>query len=115
MYRSHKIQIKHGPHYFLIENTARHCNTSNNNNNEILIKCEPLGYTRARHTVQKKKEKKKRLGQYNTNNKLIHGQPAETTYISHSLRPSPPLSLSLTHTHTNTLTHTHTHTPQQVK
>ena len=29
-----------------------------NNDNEILIKCEPLVYTRAQRTVQKKEEKK---------------------------------------------------------
>ena len=39
----------------------------NNNNNEILIKREPLVYTRAWRAVQKK-EKEKRLGQYNSNN-----------------------------------------------
>ena len=32
----------------------------NNNNNEILIKGEPLVYTRARRAVQKKKREKKR-------------------------------------------------------
>ena len=32
---------------------------NNNNSNEMLIKREPLVYTRARHAVQRKKEKKK--------------------------------------------------------
>ena len=45
-------------------------NDNNNNNNEILIKRKPLVYTRARDVVQKKR----RLGQYNSNNKLTHGQ-----------------------------------------
>ena len=43
---------------------------NNSNNNEILIKREPLVYTRAPRAVQKgrEREKKKRLGQYNSNN-----------------------------------------------
>ena len=51
-------------------------NNNNNNNNEILIKRKPLVSTRARLAVQKKRErtKRERLGQYNSNNKLIHGQ-----------------------------------------
>ena len=43
--------------------------------NEILNKCEPLVYTRARHAVHSNKKgnkKRKRLGQYNSNNKLNH-------------------------------------------
>ena len=64
-----------------------------NDNNEILFKREPLVFTRARHAAQKKKKEKKRLGQYNSNNKLIHGQ-----YTSR---------YNLHHTHTHTHTHTH--------
>ena len=82
---------------------------NNDNNNEILIKHKPLVYTRAWHAVQ---EKKKRLGQYNSHNKLIHGQYTSryNLHLSHSLSlPLPPPSLSLSHTHT------HTQTPQQVK
>ena len=57
---------------------------NNNNNNDILIKREPLVYARARHTVQKK-NKSFRLGGYklkkenkkqqldNSNHKLIYG------------------------------------------
>ena len=55
-----------------------------NNDTEMLIKREPLVYTRARRAVQKRKEKRnkekkkkkrrKKLGQYNINNKLIHRQ-----------------------------------------
>ena len=33
---------------------------NNNNNHEILIKCEPLVYTRARRAVLKKKEENKK-------------------------------------------------------
>ena len=66
---------------------------NDNNNYEILTKREPLVY-RAGHAVQRKK--RKRLGQYNSNNKLIHGQYT-SRYNPH-------------HTHTHTYTHTHTHT-----
>ena len=41
-------------------------------NNETLIKHEPLVYNRAWCAVQKKRRGKKRVGQYNSNNKLIH-------------------------------------------
>ena len=37
---------------------------NNNNNNEILLKCEPLAYTRAQHAVQENKKTALRLGQY---------------------------------------------------
>ena len=77
---------------------------NNDNNNEILIKHKPLVYTRAWHAVQ---EKKKRLGQYNSHNKLIHGQYTSryNLHLSHSLSlPLPPPSLSLSHTHTHTNT-----------
>ena len=84
---------------------------NNDNNNEILIKHKPLVYTRAWHAVQ---EKKKRLGQYNSHNKLIHGQYTSRynlhLSLSLSLPPSLSLSLSLSHTHTHTHTHTHRHT-----
>ena len=102
------------------------------NDNEIIIKREPLVFTRARRAVKEKKKKKERLGQYNSNNKLILGQYTSRynlhLSLSLSLPPLPlslPLSLSLslslshTHTHTHTRararTHTHTHTIQQVK
>ena len=42
-----------------------------NNNNEIIIKHEPLVYTRVRRAVKKKEEEeeeKNRLGQYNSSN-----------------------------------------------
>ena len=68
---------------------------NHNNNNETLIKREPQVYTRAWRTVQK--EKKIRLGQYNSSNKLIHAQYT-SRYKLH------------THTHRNSHTHTHTHT-----
>ena len=45
-----------------------------NNNNEILNKLKLLLYTRALHAVQKKKKRRKRLGQYNSSDKPIHGQ-----------------------------------------
>ena len=56
------------------------------NNTEILIKREPLVYTRPRLAVQKKKEKK-RIGQYNSNNKLIRGKNTSryNLHLSHSL------------------------------
>ena len=60
----------------------------NNNDNEILVKRKPLVCTRAQRTVHKKKKKKKeRLGQYNSNNKLIHGQYTSryNLHLSHSL------------------------------
>ena len=76
-------------------------------NNEILIKCEPPVYTRAQCTVQRQKKKRKRLGQYNSNNKLIQGQYIRRYNLHLSLSLS--LSLSLTHTHTHTHTHIHTH------
>ena len=49
------------------------------------MKREPLVYTRARRAVQRKK--KERLGQYNSNNKLIHGQYTSryNLHLSHSL------------------------------
>ena len=74
---------------------------NNNNNNEILIKREPLVYTRAQRAVQRKK--RKRLGQYNSNNKPIHGQYTSryNLHLSHSLSPPPPLSLTHMHTHTH--------------
>ena len=59
----------------------------------------------ARCTEKKKKEKKKerkRLGQYNSNNKLIHGQYTSRYNLHH------------THTYTHTHTHTHTHTPHSM-
>ena len=64
-----------------------------------------------------KKRKKERLGQYNSNNKRIHGQYTRryNLHLSHSLSPSLPLPLSLSHTYTHARTHAHTHTPQQVK
>ena len=39
---------------------AKESTVNDNNNNEILKKCEPLVYTRAQHTVQKQKKRKKR-------------------------------------------------------
>ena len=88
------------------------------------IKYEPLVYTKAWRTVQKRK--KERLGQYNSNNKLIHEQYTSrynlhlslSLSLSHSLSlslslplslslASLSLSLSLTQTHRHTHTHTH--------
>ena len=71
---------------------------SNNDNNEIFIKREPLVYTRAQRAVQKKKEEEN--GEDSTTaitRSSMNSTPADTNYIS--------LSLSLSHTHT----HTHTH------
>ena len=61
-----------------------------NNNNEILIKREPLVNTRARRAVQQQQQKK--LGQYNGYNKLIHGQYTSRykIHLSLSLSLSPP-------------------------
>ena len=84
--------------------------SNNDDNNEILIKREPLIYTRARRAVQKNKtgKEKKHLDWDNTskikqknlssngNNKRIQGQCAQQT------QPT-------SHTHTHTPTHTHTH------
>ena len=77
------------------------------------MKREPLVYIRARHSVQKKKKKnrrkkeKERLGQYISNNKLIHEQYTgrHNLHLSHTLSLSippslPPHSLSLSLTHT---------------
>ena len=85
---------------------------NNNNNNEILIKREPQVYTTAQWAVQKKKKKEeeRRLGQYNSNNKLIHGQ--YTSRYNRHLTHTHTLTNTCTHinTHTHTLTHTHTDT-----
>ena len=43
--------------------TSAQNNNNNDNNNEILIKREPLVYTRARRFVQKRKEEKARTVQ----------------------------------------------------
>ena len=98
---------------------------NNTTNNEILIKHEPLACTRAQCAVQKKQhtqkkiERKKRLGQYNSNNELIHGQYTSRYNPHLSLSPPLSLSLSLSHlslslTHTHTHTHTHKHTASQM-
>ena len=82
---------------------------SNNNNNEILIKREPLVYTRARRAVQKKR-RRKRLGQYNSNNKLIYGQYTSRYNVHHKQTNTHTHTHSHTHaTHTHTHTHTHTY------
>ena len=47
-----------------------------------------------------RKKRRKRLGQYNSNNKLIHGQYTSTYNLHHTN------ARARTHTHT----HTHTHT-----
>ena len=70
---------------------------NNNNNNEILIMRKPPVYARALCAVQKRKRKKKgekkRLGQYNSNSKLIHGQYTSryNLHLTLSLSPSPSL------------------------
>ena len=77
-------------HFSLFWNTSTTTTTST----KILIKREPLVYTRAQGAVQKKK--KKGLGQYDSINKLIHGQYTSRYNLHLSL--SVPLPLSLSHT-----------------
>ena len=87
--------------------------------NEVLIKRETLVLPELGALYRKRKiEKKKRLEQYNSNNKLIHPwtlhqqiQPTSHTHThththTHSVRK---------HVHTEALKHiyTHTHTPTQ--
>ena len=62
-------------------------NKNNTNNNEILIKREPLVCTRAQHTEKKKKGKKEIKGQDSTTgtSSSMDSTPADTTYIP----PSP--------------------------
>ena len=47
--------------------------------------------------LYRKKRRRRRLGQYNSNNKLIHGQYTSRYNLHH------------THAHTHTHTHIHTH------
>ena len=76
-------------------------NNDDNNNSEILNKREPLVCTRVRraghiHThTHTHTHTHKRLEQYNSNNKLIHGQYTSRYNIHH--------------------TRTHTYTPRQAK
>ena len=89
--------------YFRYDNN----NDNNNNNNEILIKREPLVYTRARRAVQKN-------GWDSTTaitSSSMDSIPADTTYITHRHTDTQ----TDTHTHKHTHTHAHTQTPQQVK
>ena len=96
------------------DNNNNNDNYDNNNNddddddNEILIKREPLVYTRG--ALYKKKTKIERLGQYNSNNKLINGQYTSRYNLHLSLSFSFSLSPSFFHTHTHTQTHTHART-----
>ena len=77
---------------FLLQLSASYHNHINSY--EILIKCEPLVYTRAWRAVQKEKKREERRGKrpgwHTSNNKLIHGQ--------HTSRHNP----HLIHTHTHT-------------
>ena len=83
-----------------IQISTRPYKINNNNNNEILIKRELLVYTTARRVVQRKR-RRKGLGQYNSNNKLIHGQYT-SRYNRHHTH-------TYTHTHTRARTHARTH------
>ena len=84
------------PHHVSMALSFNSSSFLNNNNNEILIKREPQVYTTARCAVY---NNKKWLGQYNSNNKLIHGQYT-SRYKLH------------THTHTHTTPH---HTASQMR
>ena len=63
----------------------------NNNNNEVLIKLKPLVLPEL-SLLNRKKRKKKRLKQYNSNNKLIRPWT-----VHQQIQPT-----SYTHTHTHT-------------
>ena len=99
------------------DNNNNNINYDNNNNddddddNEILIKREPLVYTRG--ALYKKKTKIERLGQYNSNNKLINGQYTSRYNLHLSLSFS--LSFTHTHTHARARARAHAHTAHQVK
>ena len=71
-------------------------------NNEMLIKCEPLVYTRVQRSVHNKIKTKGSDSTTAITSSSMDSTPAETIYWCNLL--------SLTHTHSRTSTHTHTHT-----
>ena len=72
----------------------------NNNDNEVLIKQELLVLQEVGMLYRKK-----RLDQYNSNNKLIH-----PWRVHQQIQPTSHIHHTHTHTHVCTCTHTHTHT-----